>query len=98
MSPSIELGSQLGLWTLAPFALHAARIAILPLAAPCWFENNRNKGIVAFVLGVPTVVYLVGRFGDVGLRTVGHHRRGIRLVHHPAVRSLHHLGRHLPHR
>jgi Na+/H+ antiporter NhaD/arsenite permease-like protein len=42
-------------------------IAILPLAAPCWFESNRNKGIVAFVLGAPTVGYLIGRFGDVGL-------------------------------
>jgi Na+/H+ antiporter NhaD/arsenite permease-like protein len=67
VTPSIEIGSQLGLWALAPFAVMLLCIAILPLAAPCWFEKNLNKGIVAFVLGAPTVGYLIGRFGDVGL-------------------------------
>jgi Na+/H+ antiporter NhaD/arsenite permease-like protein len=42
-------------------------IAILPLAACHWFESNRNKGIVAFILGAPTVAYLIGRFGHLGL-------------------------------
>ena len=67
MSASVELGSQLGFWTLAPFACMLLAVAIMPLACGCWFECNRNKGIVAFVLGVPTVVYLLARFGDLGL-------------------------------
>ena len=46
-------------------------IALLPLAAAHWFDSNRNKAIVAFVLGVPTVIYLVSRFGHLGLRQVG---------------------------
>ncbi len=67
MSPSIEIGTHIGLWALAPFAVMLLCIAILPLAAPHWFEKNLNKGIVAFVLGVPTVAFLIGRYGDVGL-------------------------------
>jgi Na+/H+ antiporter NhaD/arsenite permease-like protein len=42
-------------------------VAIMPLACGCWFERNRNKGIVAFVLGAPTVIYLIARFGHTGL-------------------------------
>ncbi len=72
MSPSTEIGGEIGLWALAPFALMLLCIAILPLAAPHWFEPNRNKGIVAFVLGVPTVAYLIGRFGEVGLEASAH--------------------------
>ena len=64
MDESMELGRQLGFWTLAPFALMLLAVAICPLCFGCWFDKNRNKAIVAFVLGVPTVVYLIGRFGD----------------------------------
>jgi Na+/H+ antiporter NhaD/arsenite permease-like protein len=67
VSPSFELGEQLGFWTLAPFACMLLAVAIMPLACEHWFEHNRNKGIVAFVLGVPTVVYLVIAFGHLGL-------------------------------
>ncbi len=67
MSESVELGRQLGLWTLAPFACMLLAIAVLPLVACRWFEQNRNKAIVAVVLGAPTVVFLVSRFGHVGL-------------------------------
>lgn len=72
MNPSIELGEQLGFWTLAPFACMLLAVAIMPLVCGCWFEHNRNKGIVAFVLGVPTVVYLIARFGSLGLENAAH--------------------------
>lgn len=72
MNPSIELGGQLGFWTLAPFACMLLAVAIMPLACGRWFERNLNKGIVAFVLGVPTVVYLVVRFGSLGLENAAH--------------------------
>jgi Na+/H+ antiporter NhaD/arsenite permease-like protein len=64
---NVELGSQLSLWTLAPFVLMLLSIAILPLACEKWFHPNRNKAIVAAVLGIPTVIYLLVAFGDLGL-------------------------------
>ena len=67
MDESLELGQQLGFWTIIPFALMLLAVAILPLAAGRWFEHNRNKAIVAAVLGVPTIVYLIAAFGHLGL-------------------------------
>ena len=67
MSASVEIGQQLGFWTLAPFACMLVAVAIMPLVCGCWFERNWNKGIVALVLGVPTVVYLIAHFGHTGL-------------------------------
>jgi Na+/H+ antiporter NhaD/arsenite permease-like protein len=65
-SASLLVGHQLGYWTLVPFALMLLAIAILPLAAAHWFDRNRNKAIIAVVLGVPTVVYLLAAFGGTG--------------------------------
>lgn len=70
MSESYELGEQLTLWTLIPFAVMLISIAVLPLTATCWFERNRNKAMIAAVLGIPTVIYLVATFGDLGLHLV----------------------------
>jgi Na+/H+ antiporter NhaD/arsenite permease-like protein len=67
----MELGQQLGFWTIVPFALMLLAVAILPLAAESWFGRNRNKAIVAAVLGVPTVIYLVTVFGQLGLDRTG---------------------------
>jgi Na+/H+ antiporter NhaD/arsenite permease-like protein len=64
---TMELGRQLGIWTLAPFALMLVGIAALPLVAEKWFHPNRNKGIFAAILGVPTLIYLFVRFGSLGL-------------------------------
>lgn len=71
MTTSIELGRQLGFWTLAPFACMLLAVAVLPLLCGCWFDQNRNKAIIAFVLGVPSVVYLIVRFGHLGLEIAG---------------------------
>jgi Na+/H+ antiporter NhaD/arsenite permease-like protein len=67
----MELGSQLGFWAIVPFALMLLAVAVLPLAAESWFGRNRNKAIVAAVLGVPTVIYLVAAFGHLGLDRAG---------------------------
>ena len=64
---SVELGRQLGFWTFAPFGCMLLAIAVLPLVARKWFHRNSNKAIVAAVLGVPTIVYLLARFGSLGL-------------------------------
>jgi len=61
------LGEQLGFWTLAPFVCMLLAVAILPLVAGSWFHHNRNKALIVLVLGLPTVVYLVARFGHRGL-------------------------------
>jgi Na+/H+ antiporter NhaD/arsenite permease-like protein len=47
------------LWTVAPFALLLASIAITPLVFPHWWESNRNKGIIAAALSVPVILYLL---------------------------------------
>ncbi len=69
---SAELGGELGYWTLAPFALMLLSIAVLPLVAEKWCAHNRNKGIISAVLGIPTVIYLLVRFGDTGLEATAH--------------------------
>lgn len=66
MDQSVELGSQLSFWTIIPFALMLLCVAILPLAAGHWFDKNRNKAIVAAVLGIPTLIYLFVDFGSLG--------------------------------
>src|SRR5262245_3616258 len=52
------LGEQLPAWTIAPFVGLLLAIALLPLAAPHFWESNRNKGIVAALFSVPVVLYL----------------------------------------
>lgn len=41
-----------------PFALMLLAIAVMPLAAHHFWESNRNKLFVSFILGVPTAVFL----------------------------------------
>src|SRR5690349_21104482 len=47
-------------WAVAPFALLLGCIAILPLLGSTshWWENNRNKFIVASALAALTLLYL----------------------------------------
>lgn len=44
---------------LLPFALMLGCIAVLPLAAPHFWEKNRNKLLVALTLSVPTLFFLI---------------------------------------
>ena len=71
MDKSLELGQQLSFLAVLPFALMLLGVAVLPLAAKSWFDRNRNKAIVAAVLGVPTLIYLVAAFGHLGLDRAG---------------------------
>ncbi len=61
-----NLGKDLGLWTMLPFAGTLLSIALLPLFASHWWEHNRNKGIVAALFAAPVVVYLASAFGAAG--------------------------------
>jgi Na+/H+ antiporter NhaD/arsenite permease-like protein len=53
--------SPLPLYTVLPFVLMLLAIAVLPLATPHWWEQNRNKMLVACVLGLPILVLYLGR-------------------------------------
>ena len=71
MTPSMELGQQLPIWMLIPFAMMLLCVAIFPIVFKHWFESNLNKAIVSVVLGVPVVIYLVVAFGSLGWEMVG---------------------------
>lgn len=50
---------ELQAWTMIPFAIMLLAIAIGPIVAEHWWENNLNKFIVSLILGIPTAIYLV---------------------------------------
>ena len=49
---------EIPVWALIPFVAMLLCIAIGPLVAEHWWENNKNKLIVSLVLGVPTAIWL----------------------------------------
>lgn len=49
------------LYATLPFVVMLLAIASLPLAAPHWWESNRNKLIVSAVLGLPVLLLYLGR-------------------------------------
>ena len=57
-SPAESLGQQLPLASVLPFALLLLAIALLPLSAAHWWEQNRNKALVVFLLALPFAIYL----------------------------------------
>ena len=61
-----DLGSHLPVWTVLPFVGLLLSIALMPLAAPHFWESNRNKGWVALFFSLPVVAYLGGVWGDAG--------------------------------
>ncbi len=52
------LGERLPAWSVAPFALMLLAIAVLPLAAPRFWERNRNKALVSALLGAPVAIWV----------------------------------------
>lgn len=46
-------------WTLIPFAIMLIMIAVAPLAAERFWENNRNKLICTMIITIPTAIYLI---------------------------------------
>ena len=53
-----DAGAHLSPLFVIPFAGLLLTIAVLPLLAPHWWEENRNKGIVAAGFGVPIAIWL----------------------------------------
>ncbi len=54
-----EVHASMPLWALIPFGIMLLTIALAPLFAEEWWENNRNKLIVSLALGIPTGAYLI---------------------------------------
>ena len=51
------LGAELSLLSALPFVALLLAIALLPLIAPHWWHQNRNKALVAAIASLPIVVY-----------------------------------------
>jgi Na+/H+ antiporter NhaD/arsenite permease-like protein len=63
----VNLGAELPVWTILPFAAMLLSIALLPLFAPHFWESNGRKGLVSAIVSLPVVVYLVAGFGHEGV-------------------------------
>jgi Na+/H+ antiporter NhaD/arsenite permease-like protein len=63
-APSVPLG-----WAV-PFVGLILAIAVLPLAAPHFWERNRNKAIVAGLIALPVAVWASGEMPDVLAHTM----------------------------
>ena len=62
------LGHLLPLWSVLPFAAMLLGIAFLPIAAPRFWEHNRNKALVSLVLGAPVAIWI----GTLDATALGH--------------------------
>lgn len=52
---------EIPLLSMLPFVLMLGAIAVLPLVAHHWWENNRNKLIIAVILSIPTTIFLLSQ-------------------------------------
>ncbi len=57
MSPA-DSTSALPLVSVVPFALLLLCIAVLPLIGPHFWEQNRNKSVIALALAGPVALWL----------------------------------------
>lgn len=48
-------------YTIIPFVLMLAAIAVGPMLFEHWWEKNKNKLIVSLVLGIPTAILLIAK-------------------------------------
>ncbi len=66
------MGAELPLWSVLPFVALLLCIAILPLTAGHWWEQNRNKAVIAGALGVAVAIYLAAAWGEEGRHDLAH--------------------------
>jgi len=75
-----DLGASLPLWSVAPFAGLLLCIAVLPLVREHWWEENKNKGIVAFAFGIAPFLYFIWADHHVVLHTAIEYGQFIALI------------------
>jgi Na+/H+ antiporter NhaD/arsenite permease-like protein len=59
--PVESLGHTLSLWTVVPFVGLLFSIALLPVAAPAFWESHRNKAVIAALWAAPVAVLFLLR-------------------------------------
>src|SRR5437879_11463275 len=47
------------LWSLIPFLMMLASIAVLPMAVPEFWDSNRNKTLLSLAFSVPVLVVVL---------------------------------------
>jgi Na+/H+ antiporter NhaD/arsenite permease-like protein len=62
----MPLATPIPLWSAVPFAALLLAIALLPIAAPHFWESNRNRAGIAGLAALPAVLYLVLGLGSHG--------------------------------
>ncbi len=68
--PSVPVPTEpLPVYAVVPFAAMLLAIAVCPLWIPHWWESNRNKLVLAVVLGLPVVGFYAARHPHVLLET-----------------------------
>ncbi|MEI6089141.1 MAG: sodium:proton antiporter [bacterium] len=55
-------------YAIVPFILMLLSIALLPLFASEWWDNNRNKLMVSGILGIPTIIWLLTKSMGINLQ------------------------------
>jgi Na+/H+ antiporter NhaD/arsenite permease-like protein len=60
------MGAALPVYTVLPFAALLLAIALMPLSIPEWWDQNRNKGIVAATCALPIAIYMLAGWGHEG--------------------------------
>jgi Na+/H+ antiporter NhaD/arsenite permease-like protein len=66
----MEIGAELPLWTVLPFAGLLLSIALLPLFAAHFWEHNRNRALVSAAFSLPVLAYLPLAFGHHGVHAL----------------------------
>src|SRR5689334_16578866 len=65
-----SLGQVLPLASTLPFVLMLGAIALLPLCAPRWWAENRNRALVSVGLALPFLAWLLLRYGELAQHPV----------------------------
>ncbi len=61
--PAEPLGQLLPLASALPFVLMLGSIALFPLCAPHWWDNNKNRALVSGALALPFLAWLLLSYG-----------------------------------
>ncbi len=52
------LGTIIPIWSVVPFGVMLLAIAVLPMLVPTWWHHNKNRALVALVLGLPMATWM----------------------------------------